>query len=207
MIRSIVKAALPHRAVQLLRDLGRLESGARVTYLRLAWRRRLGLRRPIPIATQRTMTLVTICHGNILRSAYAEALLRQAVEAGRLPARHRISSAGVHAWPGKSADARGVRAARELGTDLTRHRARLLDHATVESADLLLVMDRLNEAELLSRHPGAAHKVVLLGEFDPARPGDPVIADPYMGDLEEVRRSYMRVASAVDGLVRTLSRE
>jgi hypothetical protein len=59
---------------------------------------------------------------------------------------------------------------------------------------------------MLSRYPRAAHKVVLLGAFDPARPDDPVIPDPYSGNLDAVRASYRRVTSAVDGLVAKLTR-
>jgi len=199
MIRSILKTALPNRIVQMMRDLGRVESGARATYLRLVWRRRRGQRAP-PDALARHRAVVLICHGNILRSAFAEALLKQAVLAQRVPGLC-VSSAGLHAIPGRSADPRGVVVAREWGVDLTAHHATALTAEAVAAADLLLVMDYQNAAELVWRHPHAADKVVLLGKFDPAWATDPVIPDPYGGDLEEVRSSYGRVASAVEGLV------
>jgi protein-tyrosine-phosphatase len=145
-------------------------------------------------------TVVVICHGNILRSAFAEALLKRAVSAHRAPGLC-VSSAGLHAVPGKSADPRGVEVAREWGVDLTAHHASALTADTVAAADLLLVMDYQNAAEVLWRHPDAADKVVLLGKFDPEWTTDPVIPDPYGGDLEEVRTSYGRVAAAVEGLV------
>jgi protein-tyrosine phosphatase len=204
VIRSVLKAALPRGFVQTARDLVRVESGARGTFLLLALRRRLGRDRDPVLPTARSISLVMICHGNILRSAYAAALLKQAVLAARIP-EVRVSSAGLHAMPGKAADPRGIEAARESGIDLGAHRATMLDARIVDSADLLVVMDHLNVAELVSRYPRAAHKVVLLGAFDPAGPQDPAIPDPYMGNRDAVRASYRRVASAVQGLVARLS--
>ena len=204
MIRSILKAVLPRRFVQLLRDLGRLESSARLTYLRLACLRRLGVVRSHTMPSGPAMTIVAICHGNILRSAYAEALLNRPDVAARLPGL-RASSAGVHALPGKSADPRGVKVAREQGVDLSGHRATQLDAQIVEAADLLVVMDYLNEAEVVSRFPEAAGKVTLLGGFNAGRPGNPAVPDPFNGDLDAVRTSFDCVAKAVDGLVARLS--
>lgn len=203
-IRSSLKAVLPRRFVQLLRDLGRLESGARGTFLRQKWQRWRGRQLGHDLPPGPDLTLVTICHGNILRSAYAEALLKQPGVAARLPGL-RVSSAGLHALPGKSADERGVTVARERGVDLTTHRATQLSAEIAARADLLLVMDHLNAAEVVSRYPDAARKVVLLGSLDPACVGDPAIPDPYSGDLHAVRASYKRVAAGVDGLVTAIS--
>jgi protein-tyrosine-phosphatase len=199
MIRNILKTALPNRIVQIMRDLGRVQSGARATYLRLLWQRRRG-RRAAADSLTRHSKVVMICHGNILRSAFAEALLREAVLTHRAPGLL-VSSAGLHAVPGKSADPRGVVVAKEWGVDLTAHRATRLSAEAVAAADLILVMDLLNLAELVWAYPGAADKVALLGEFDPVWTNDPVISDPYSGDLEEVRVSYGRVVAAVEGLV------
>lgn len=199
MIRSILKTALPSHIVQMVRDLGRVDSGARGTYIRLAWQRRRGQAAPT-VSLARHRTVVVICHGNIMRSAFAEALLKQAVLQQRVPGL-RVSSAGLHAVPGKSADPRGVAVAREWGVDLTTHRATMLSTEVVAAADLILVMDLMNLAELVRYYPAAADKVVLLGEFDPAWTNDPAIPDPYGGDIEEVRSSYGRVAAAVEALV------
>lgn len=207
MIRSTLKAALPRRVVQLLRNLVRLESGARTTYLRMAWRRRWAgwLSPAMPASGSAPRTIVTVCHGNILRSPYAEALLKRPAVAARVPGLT-VSSAGLHAFPGKGADPRGVTVAEEQGIDMHGHRATLLDAQIVAGADLLLVMDHLNAAEIVSRYPHAAAKVVLLGSFDAARPRDPEIPDPYMGDLDAVRSSYARVAAAIDAVVERLAR-
>lgn len=204
MIRSILKAALPRRIVQLLRDVGRVESGARLTFLRLTWQGRRERGRPPLLSPVRPESLVTVCHGNILRSAYADALLKQPAVAARVPWL-RVSSAGLHAVPGRPADPRGVTVARERALDMSAHRATPLSAKLVMDADLVLVMDYVNAAEVVTRFPDAVGKVVLLGRFDSECTGDPAIPDPFTGDLDAVRASYTRVAAAVGGLVATLS--
>jgi protein-tyrosine phosphatase len=206
MIRSIAKVALPRRAAQLLRDLRRVEAGARLTYLRLVWQGRRERGRQHVVSSSRPARLVAVCHGNILRSAYAEALLKQPAVAARVPWL-RVSSAGLHAVPGRPADPRGVSVAREGALDMSAHRATQLSAPLVTDADLVLVMDYVNAAEVATRFPEAAGKVVLLGRFDPDFTGDPAIPDPFTGDLEAVRTSYSRVAAAIGGLVARLSRD
>jgi protein-tyrosine-phosphatase len=157
---------------------------------------------PVSLATHRSV--VMICHGNILRSAFADALLQRAVRDGRAPGLS-VCSAGLHAIPGRSADPRGVTVAREYGLDLSAHYASALNAEVVGKTDLLLVMDYQNAADAVWRFPDAKDKVVLLGRFDPAWESDPVIPDPYAGDVHEVRAVYGRVAAAVEGLVAALA--
>jgi protein-tyrosine-phosphatase len=203
MIRALLKAVLPEGIVRTVGDLSRVDPRARGTYLRLLRERRRDQAPPhVSLATH--PSVVMICHGNILRSAFAGALLQQAVVDRRAPGA-KVSSAGLHAVPGRSADPRGVVVAREWGMDLTSHHATMLTAEAAAAADLLLVMDYQNAAEAVSRYPDAARKVVLLGRFDRAWAGDPVIPDPYGGDVSAVRSSYGRVAAAVEGLVTALS--
>jgi protein-tyrosine-phosphatase len=170
----------------------------------MAWGRRREHAPPrVSLATHRSV--VMICHGNILRSAFADALLKRAVRDGRVPGLC-VCSAGLHAVPGRSADPRGVTVARDFGLDLSAHYASALDAEIVAKADLLLVMDYQNAADAVWRFPDAKRKVVLLGRFDPAWASDPVIPDPYAGDINEVRAVYGRVAAAVEGLVAALGR-
>jgi protein-tyrosine phosphatase len=146
-------------------------------------------------------SVLFVCHGNILRSPMAAALL-----AGALAGTERqptIASAGLHAKPYGPADDRGCRAAVELGCSLERHESRMITSEMVEQADVIFVMDRLNEAKLLGRFPYAKGKVRLLGACEPdARQLD--ITDPYDGDLEDVRRCYERLARCVRHLATDL---
>ncbi len=204
MLRSLVKRSLPSALVDFADDLRRVDPAARGILIGQAFRR--GFRtRPTPTLPEMTPgTIVAVCHGNILRSAYAEALLQRAVTDGRLRPML-IRSAGLHARAGQPADPRGIGVAEEQGHDLASHVATPLDGTIVAQATVILIMDRRNEAELLARHPEAGPKLIYLGSFAPSAKLWAVIPDPYTGDLEAVRVTFRRVEAAVDGLVRTLS--
>lgn len=190
--RDLVKAALPEPLLALVRDVRRAEPGARAELLRLAI---AGDRaRHLP---QGTGKVVFICHGNVLRSAVAEALFRRDAPEWA----ERAASAGLHTRVGRPADERGRVVARELGLSLEEHRSQPLTAELAAGADLLVVMDRVNLAEARSRFPDRKDRVIRLGRLTA---GPPDIPDPYMGTLDDVRTAYHRVAEGVGELIRQL---
>jgi len=169
-------------------------------YARLALIRRWLLRarggaQPLPPRLSPAPRLLFVCHGNILRSAVAEALTTRLVGEGLLPAGSRAASAGTHAIAGRAADPRGQVVARELGVSLEAHRSQPLSEGLVGEADLVLAMDLINEAEIAARFPWAEPKLRLLGAFGG---GSAVISDPYMGDEEAVRAAFRSIAHCLD---------
>lgn len=114
-----------------------------------------------------------VCTGNLCRSPLAAVLAdRVALEKDR---EAEIRSAGTHARPGDPAHAKVVAAAREIGLDLSGHRAARLDEAAVRWATRVFVMeeDHARAArELVPDLPESA--VVPLGPFV----GKPAIEDP-----------------------------
>ncbi|MBI2169099.1 MAG: low molecular weight phosphatase family protein [Actinobacteria bacterium] len=104
-----------------------------------------------------------VCTGNLCRSPIAEALLR-----ARLHERGvdgvLVSSAGTMGFSSAAtAEARTVAA--ELGGDLSEHRARRLDRAIVESADLVIGMTADHVIDLVYQAPAAAPRVFKLAEL------------------------------------------
>lgn len=186
-----------------------VRAGARIIlrtpgYARLALIRRWLLRARggpelVPPRVSPAPRLLFVCHGNILRSAVAQALTTRLVAEGLLPAGSKAVSAGTHAVEGRSADPRGQVVARELGVSLEAHRSQPLSEGLVGEADLVLAMDLINEAEIAARFPWAEPKLRLLGAFGG---GSPVIPDPYMGDEEAVRAAFMRIARCLDEFAR-----
>jgi len=169
-------------------------------YTRLLLRRVLRLRRdrerkPAPDVR----SVLFVCHGNILRSPMAAVLFARDL-AAHLRDRISVRSAGLHAVPGRQADARGREVAAELGISLEAHRTRLLTAELVESSDAIFVMDYLNEAKLLARFPHAELKVFLLGAFGDPRDASLVIPDPYTGSLSDVRQCYETLSHRVHAL-------
>ena len=162
-------------------------------------RRRRGDDVPLPKPLRH---IVFVCHGNIIRSAFAACLL------ARIATEHSVtvSSAGLSAKSGRPADPRAVAAAQAVfGIDLTGHAATLFTEQHLREADLVCVMDRENEIALLARYPTADRKVFLLGQFCPALPlAEFEIPDPYLGAYEDVVRCYHSVFACIQGLVNRL---
>jgi protein-tyrosine-phosphatase len=86
---------------------------------------------------------------------------------------------------GKDCSGAGLQSTRE-----SRARLAVLDGRIVEGADLVVVMDRFNEAILLNRFPQSAGKNVLLGRFagKPGRVRE--ILDPYGCSPLEIGACY-----------------
>lgn len=108
-----------------------------------------------------------------------------------------IESAGLHARLGKAADPRARAAAPEFGVSLESHRATPLISEAVERADVVFVMDWLNEAQLIARFPGSESKVLLLGAFGRANAHASPIPDPYSEADAAVTACYRRLDVAI----------
>lgn len=124
--------------------------------------------------------ILVVCTGNICRSPLAEALLRS-----QLPDLH-VSSAGIGALVGHSADPNAVAVAEEQGLDLSAHKARQLDSALVAESELVLVMDNSHLNWINQQYPHARGRVFLLGHW---RDGAEV-PDPYGHSLASFRKAY-----------------
>jgi protein-tyrosine-phosphatase len=160
----------------------------------------------LPDRSRSDGSILFVCHGNIIRSALAEALLRHHVTSHRDGA-PRVRSAGVSATPGTSADPRAIVAARRLGVALDAHRAQPLSRELVDDAAVIFAMDRVNEAHVGARFPDVRRKLRRLGAFarDP-RDGD-VIPDPFDLDAEAVMATAARIDRAAAALARQLAHD
>jgi protein-tyrosine phosphatase len=85
-------------------------------------------------------SILVICTGNICRSPISEGLLRDALERRFGAAAPTVSSAGTSGLEGSGAMPESVRAAAELGVDISGHVARRLTATIADGADLLLCM-------------------------------------------------------------------
>jgi protein-tyrosine phosphatase len=106
----------------------------------------------------------------------AEAALRSALDHnGRAIA---VRSAGLDALVGHPADQNAQTVARQRGLDISEHRAVQVNRTMLHWADLILVMEDAQRAELRDRQPDTAGKTLLLGHWDQSQ-----IPDPYRGEL------------------------
>lgn len=134
------------------------------------------------------MRILCVCLGNICRSPAAEAAIRAAAAEAGLHGVVAVDSAGTGTWHlGARPDKRMRRAARAAGLELTG-RARAVERSDFEAFDLILAMDRSNEADLCELAPDAAGraKVARFRDFE-AGAEHPDVPDPYLvGNFREV---------------------
>ena len=152
------------------------------------------------------MEILFVCTGNICRSPMAEGLLRHML-AVRSVRWVNVRSAGTHALDGRPAEPHAIAAAREMGADITAHRARSLDRDLVERADLIFVMEK-EHADLIGRAlPPARRAEVLhlLAAFGPVRDRSEV-DDPYGKPLVAYRACIQFIQQCLTGVLYRIAR-
>ena len=167
-------------------------------WLRDALGVRAGNRRLVPPSAR---SFLFVCFGNIMRSAMAEFLMRQALSERGLGPQVRIVSAGLHAITGSQAHPWAQDAASGLGTSLAEHRAKPVTRELVEQADCVLAMDFQNKAELLTLYPEAQEKIFMLSAYAEGPWRYREIPDPYLGDLEATRFCGQQLQTCVQNLI------
>jgi protein-tyrosine-phosphatase/predicted ATP-grasp superfamily ATP-dependent carboligase len=203
-LRALAKRMIPGTLAEAVRVARMLGGAAGAAYLRRWGARAVGLRRDRGRAMPpRVTSVLFVCHGNIIRSPMAAAMLARAL--GRSGEAIAVRSAGLHTKPGAGADERARAAAREFAVSLDDHVTQPVTAALVRESDVIFVMDFLNEARLVARHPEARRKVFMLGGYGgDRRRGTEEIADPYQGTAEDVRECCRVLQQSVDAVAEAL---
>ena len=133
--------------------------------------------------------ILTVCTGNLCRSPMAEAWLRHRAGERRL----KVSSAGIAARVGEPAQANAITLLSQRGVDITAHRARQLDASQIIAADLVLVMERWQRAEVERLCPPSRGRTYLLAHWQ-----DQEIKDPYRGSAALFEEVFEKISVGVD---------
>ena len=206
---GLASAGSAGRAGRGLRGIGRgLLEGAlaygRSRVRHAAERRRLNRLRQNPVAAMAALRsarrILIVCHGNIIRSAFAARLVAEALGDGR---RISIASRGLAAVPGRPPHPTAVLTANARRVDLSRHAAARVGLEDVTSADVIFVMDLPQLAVMQTRFPEAAAKTFLLTCLAPGTPLE--VRDPVDGDESRFRVCFDHITRAVGPIVRVLS--
>jgi protein-tyrosine phosphatase len=142
--------------------------------------------------------VLVVCIGNICRSPTAEFLLRERLQhpdAALQAPDVQVVSAGLRAMVGQPMEATAAQVMLEHGLDGTSHRACQLTTTMLRDADLVLVMEKSQVAEVNDYAPQAHGKVFLLGKWQ----NNTSIPDPYGQPREAFQHAYQLIERAVDG--------
>jgi L-malate glycosyltransferase len=149
-------------------------------------------------ALQRARAILVVCHGNIIRSAFAAALLRQHVGGNDID----IRSAGLAAVAGNPSHPAAVRIAASCGVDLGHHVASPVDATSIAHSDVIFVMDISQLVTMRQRFPEARDKTYLLACLAGETPLE--IRDPVDGDDSRFRACFDHISQAVRPIVGAL---
>ena len=159
--------------------------------------------------SDRPISVLVVCLGNICRSPPGEAALVEAARERGLALE--VASAGTGDWHvGHPPDERMQRAAREVGLELDGV-AELVTAERLAAADLVLAMDgsNLDDLRRLAGATGITTPIRRFREFDPDARGELDVPDPYYGDgdgFADVVATCRRTARAlVDALAEDAS--
>jgi protein-tyrosine-phosphatase len=205
-LKATAKSLLPETVVKEVQRYRAFTGRERPIYLRKRALNAVGLERPSVLPFPGTVgSVVFVCFGNIIRSPMCEALLIREL-ATLSDVRVAVSSAGLHALPGRPAHPWAVAAAREFGVSLEGHRARLLTEQMLVEGDAIFAMDYQNQVELLSRWPAAKEKVHMLSAYAGKSYRSVEIPDPYNAGSEETIKCYRVLKTCIEHLARSISR-
>ena len=173
---------------------------------RLLHRRRFIEARKRLLALKTVRSILVVCHGNICRSPYLQAVLRRA-----LPAVN-VMSAGL-VGPDRPVPRHSLTLASERGLDLSSFRSCLVSRVDAREIDLVIVMDA-DQGRHLTRVFGVSpRRIIIAGDLDPANSATREIRDPWRQSLSVFRASFDRldrIATTIAALMpyaRTASRE
>lgn len=140
-------------------------------------------------------SVLVVCVGNICRSPVGERLLQT------LAPQIAVTSAGLGALVGQSADATASEVAAAYGLDLQGHAARQFTPALGQAADLILVMEPGHKAQISRDTPQLSGKTMLFDHWSGANG----IADPYQRSAEFHRAVFTQLQTAATAWAKRLN--
>ena len=144
------------------------------------------------------MKIVFVCTANICRSPMAEGMFRKMIEENGLEESVFCLSFGLAAKEGERPPENAVAVCREIGVDISVHKARNLSSLKdLDIFDAFVVMTE-TQAYVLKQAGVPEDKLYLLGEEE--------IKDPYGTDLDEFRQCRDQIWRQLQVLFQRLCR-
>ncbi len=148
---------------------------------------------------QRPRKILVVCHGNVCRSPYLQAVLQRALPEVA------VTSAGFFGSD-RAVPEISVTLSAKRGLDLSRYRSRPLTQSTVGNADLVIMMDLYQARELARRFAIDRARIVIAGDLDPRFDASRSITDPWNRSSDVFESSFDRLDRCAATLVSILQR-
>jgi len=144
-----------------------------------------------------------LCTGNICRSAYAEHRFKKLLHEKQIQ-NVIVDSQGLSTQNGRGADPTTLPLAAAKGIDLSSHKTKMVSHAALDSADLIVVMEPIHLLQLRMLGAKYTRKALLLGALLYPTLHIPHIADPFGLDEAVFKNSLEQIDSALLILIKEL---
>jgi protein-tyrosine phosphatase len=148
----------------------------------------------------RPQRVLVVCHGNICRSPYLQAVLQRAAPDIA------VSSAGFiggnRAVPPFSLEVSARR-----GLDLSHFRSQIVSPENVLGSDLIVVMEPDQAEHIRHRFRVSGARLVVAGDLDPNVCPTRAIPDPWMQPVESFESSFDRLDRCAEALVSALRQQ
>ncbi|MDY3617927.1 low molecular weight protein arginine phosphatase [Agathobaculum sp.] len=138
--------------------------------------------------------IIFLCTGNTCRSPMAEGLFR--ARGGEEKTGLFAASAGLFTQDGLPASENAVKAAAELGADISGHHSRMLNVELAQNARYLVCMTGAHYDVVRAQYPDSEEKLFMLLPED--------VADPFGGDLETYRRAAAQIDQGIATVIERL---
>lgn len=145
----------------------------------------------------RPRRILVVCHGNICRSPYLQAVLQRSLPDVL------VTSAGF-VGNDRPAPQISIAVSAQRGLDLSRHRSQPITRSRVADADLVIVMDAEQAWRLARAFRAKPERIVVAGDLAPMFETSRSIRDPWKESVEVFRASFDRLDRCADNLVRIL---
>ena len=150
------------------------------------------------------MEVLFVCTANVCRSPMAEAVFNALASDAGMP--YEARSAGTAALVGEPITPHAREVLGDVGVYPGEHRARQVDAAMIDGADLVLAMTPQQAATLRRVSPGSSEMIHTLLGYAYAAPETEGIADPYGQPISAYRASVRRIIEGLDHVVSRLGK-
>ena len=146
---------------------------------------------------QRPRRILVVCHGNLCRSPYLQAVLKRSLPEVV------VTSAGF-VGSGRAVPQISVALSAQRGLDLSRYRSQPITQSKVSEADLVIVMDAEQARQVARMFLVKRERIVIAGDLEPMFEKSRAIRDPWNQSAEVFKSTFDRLDSCGATLVSLL---